>query len=48
MHYKGEDMDPNVVKIRLSRSFVGQREADAVSRVILESGFFGALRRVDT
>src|SRR5688500_10290301 len=34
-------MDPNVVNIRLSRSFVGQREADAVSRVIIESGFFG-------
>jgi dTDP-4-amino-4,6-dideoxygalactose transaminase len=34
-------MDPNVVNIRLSRSFVGQREADAVSRVIVESGFFG-------
>jgi dTDP-4-amino-4,6-dideoxygalactose transaminase len=34
-------LDPNVVKIRLSRSFVGQAEADAVSRVILESGFFG-------
>jgi dTDP-4-amino-4,6-dideoxygalactose transaminase len=31
----------NSVRVRLSKSFVGQEEADAVSRVIVNSGFFG-------
>lgn len=34
------------VRVRLSKSFVGQEEAEAVSRVILESGFFGLGKEV--
>ncbi|HLF70732.1 MAG TPA: DegT/DnrJ/EryC1/StrS family aminotransferase [Dehalococcoidia bacterium] len=34
------------VRVRLSKSFVGQAEADAVSRVILDSGYFGMSREV--
>lgn len=36
----------NNVRVRLSRSYVGQEEADAVARVVLESGFFGLGKEV--
>lgn len=34
------------VNVRLSKSFVGKEEADAVSRLIVESGFFGLGKEV--
>ncbi|MGE0057530.1 MAG: DegT/DnrJ/EryC1/StrS family aminotransferase [Dehalococcoidia bacterium] len=36
----------NSVRVRLSKSFVGQEEADAVARVVLDSGFFGLGKEV--
>ena len=39
-----DDLETSV--LRLSRSVVGQREADAVARVILEDGYLGMGREV--